>query len=733
MSGIGGRLVLCLQLIAAMTAGRAFSAEPQATIVVDLAGHASVQAAVDAAESVDWNHEGAAQAVCTQALAALELQHYLGKMTGDGADAFPIVDDGAPPAGPVILLGNASNNSRIKDLGADAGIGALEQLPPQGYMIVGRPQAKPATLVLAGVDRAGTLYAAYDFLDRLGVRWYAPGEKHEEVPSIDKFTIPALDISEKPDYETRGFWAYDDRGNLELTKWMGRNRTNFWTVEDSGRVQLKLRAIKLACGEHLWQAAHINPVADYPYNVTQFAGDDDKPADPYKPGDYQGDVNGDGRLSFSEVHPEWYGIRGGKRSFNIKGNGGDNYCDSNNDATTELMKGIVSDLVDGEFRYADNVNFWMLDGGKWCECAECAALGTQTDRNLILVHRLGQEIKKAQADKRIGREISVGFLSYLDVIEPPTKIPEGFDYEQCIVTYFPIRRCYVHTFDDPDCTEYNAEYVGHYKGWFLNPDRLYRGEMFIGEYYNVSRFNHLPLVLDEVMAADIPYYYQTGARHFHYMHLPSENWGTRAQTQWLMARLLWDTEIDVESELDDYFKGRYGPAADQMRAVYGQMRTAYSNSAAIRYTLRSSLNGGSPEVFTKKHLQATATHPATDDGPDWDEIMAALAESRRLLDAALKMDLPEDVRTRIAEDNGLCTYGERMLQFTDRLIHGRLALAAGDKPAARQACEEAKALAELLRADTYNGRFGAPESDGANGLESSRLEPALTRLIEDVE
>jgi len=42
------------------------------------------------------------------------------------------------------------------------------------------------------------------------------------------------------------------------------------------------------------------------------------------------------------------------------------------------------------------------------------------------------------------------------------------------------------------------------------------------------------------MAADIPWYYQTGARHFHYMHVPTGLWGTWRINQYLMGRLLWN-------------------------------------------------------------------------------------------------------------------------------------------------------------------------------------------------
>ncbi len=691
-------------------------AAPQATIVVDLGEHSSAQAAVDAADGLDWSREEAPQRISTEALAALELQHYLGKMTGAGDEAFPIVDDQAQVEGARIVL-------------------ATKPAPAAtpGAFTISTPTGDQPTLLLTGDDRAGTLYAAYTYLESLGVRWYGPGEVNEEVPPIGEFKIAPIERREEPDYRTRGFWAWEDRGTDDFVAWMGRNRMNFWTVSDSRRIQLKLRGIKLTCGGHLHQTKFMHPEMEYPYDVAQFTGDEGKPNDPYKAGDYKGDLNSDGKVSYGEVHPEWYGLRDGKRSFNMQTDFGDNICTSNPDPVHELMIRVVQDLIDGEWRYADSINFWMLDGGKWCQCAECAALGSQTDRNLLVIHELSKELDRARAEGRLGREIGIEFLSYADVIEPPTKpLPADFNYERCVATFFPIQRCYVHTFADPTCTEYNAEYFKHYNGWFVEPDRHYRGQVFIGEYYNVSRFNHLPLVLDRTMRVDIPEFHRTGARQFHYMHAPVANWGVRTLTQWLEARLLWDVEADVDALLDDYFTGRYGPAAGAMREVYGDLQTAYENSAAFRYTMQGPLNRGDAKIFTRKHLQFEETHPETDDGQDWEQIMAALADSRRRLDEVKAMDLPADVKARVAEDDDLCAYGEKIMHFTDRLTRGRLALAAGKRDEAKALHDEAAALAAELKQDTHNTQFGSSHVNAENGLAASRLEPALKKLGEDL-
>ncbi|MRR12324.1 DUF4838 domain-containing protein, partial [bacterium] len=282
----------------------------------------------------------------------------------------------------------------------------------------------------------------------------------------------------------------------------------------------------------------------------------------------------------------------------------------------EFVKNVVAAMSEGKWALADTINFWMFDGySVWCECDNCEALGTPTDRNLRLVYRLRQEILKARADGRLKRDILIEFPTYVDIIKPPTKpMPADFDYKACQPVFFPIERCYVHSFADPKCTELNQQYMKDYLGWTTDPGRLFKGEMFIGEYYNVSHFNHLPIVLDEIMRVDIPWYYEHGARHMHYMHTPVANWGTRSLTQWQLASMLWNPQLDVDKLLDDYFKGRYGKAAGPMRKFYDSLRAAMSNSTEVRYPVQAHLMSNSKDIFTHKHMQYTVSHPETDDG-----------------------------------------------------------------------------------------------------------------------
>jgi len=261
---------------------------------------------------------------------------------------------------------------------------------------------------LAGGGRVGALYAVYGLLYLLGCRWFAPGEVHEEIPSLKLEGLPDLDVTEKPSFATRGFHAWEDRGNPDFLLWMARNRLNYWCVEQSNHPLLHKLGIRMAGAAHDAQSLFLNP---------------DSP-DPNNP-----------KLSRFKAHPEWFAFDGKQRIPGIRGDGGTNFCSSNPPAVAEFMKNFVQAIAGGRYRDAQVIRFWTLDGGRWCQCDACKALGTPTDRNLLLVNRLRQEIEAARKAGRINRPIAMEFLAYADVLQPPTKpLPADFDYVNCYAT-----------------------------------------------------------------------------------------------------------------------------------------------------------------------------------------------------------------------------------------------------------------------------------------------------------
>ena len=358
---------------------------------------------------------------------------------------------------------------------------------------------------------------------------------------------------------------------------------NFWNAGERGVPpgEMEKRGLHLTS---FAQAIYtlLDPAAPYPYRHARFPGGTDRPADPYAiSSDYRGDANGDGILSYSEAHPEWYGLgTDGQRHFPVDPFGYD-FCTSNPDMVAEFVKNMVQKLQK-EWSYADYVDWVPEDAGdRWCVCEQCKKLGTPTDRNLLMAHQIREGLKRARTDGRLNRDVKVNFIIYLaaDVIEPPTRpLPEGFDYDGIMGSFFPIHRCYVHALDDPACTEFNRPYCDYLKAWHESP--FYRGKFIIGEFYNISGFRDLPILFTRVMERDIRYYYANGARAMHYMHIPIANWGPRAITNYQYARMLWQPEVNVPELIEEYLGLRYEKAQAPMREFYASLERAMLNVPA---------------------------------------------------------------------------------------------------------------------------------------------------------
>jgi hypothetical protein len=176
-------------------------------------------------------------------IAATELQTYVEKISGAKL-AIWSDSDPAARAGGTILVGKSRLTDAIPGLQIPEGI--TPALREEGYIM----RCTGDTLVLAGNDTTipknlvdspsphawasvgtsmyfGTRYAVYDVLNRLGVRWFTPGEYGEVVPKSKTVQIEELSAAETPDFPVRYHGAGGPDGMTEEREiWLIRNRMN---------------------------------------------------------------------------------------------------------------------------------------------------------------------------------------------------------------------------------------------------------------------------------------------------------------------------------------------------------------------------------------------------------------------------------------------------------------------------------------------------------------------------
>jgi hypothetical protein len=192
-------------------------------------------------------------------LAAREVRRYIYLRTGR-RPAIVSEAEGLQGKGEAILVAR-KGRAALKGIRAEASLAvALEGLAPQSYCLktlspAQSPGAGGALLLVIGGDDAGTLYAAYGFAERLGVRFYLHGDvipdeqEPWEMPVLDERGAPLFalrgiqpfhDFPEGPDWWNRddylavigqlpklrmnflGLHTYpEDRPNAEPTVWIG--------------------------------------------------------------------------------------------------------------------------------------------------------------------------------------------------------------------------------------------------------------------------------------------------------------------------------------------------------------------------------------------------------------------------------------------------------------------------------------------------------------------------------
>ncbi len=272
-----------------------------------------------------------------------ELQKYLLEMSGATVDVQK-PGDATDPAQVRLVVGNQTVRELFPDL-------KLDDLGKEGFVL----KTVDNAVIVAGGEQRGTMYACFELLEKLGVRWWAVGAT--DVPRKETVTLPALDERIIPKIEYRdALYAHkylDDENNGIVFNI--HNRMNGFSY---GKVPEKL-------GGRFW--FHKNLVHSHE-ELMQPVGDLD------------------GRF---ESHPEYWALRNGK---NTK----DQVCPSRPEVFEIMKANVIKQLKENP--HYEFVVVGQEDNKKFCECETCAALAaseeTQGAANLLLANKLGEMVEK---------------------------------------------------------------------------------------------------------------------------------------------------------------------------------------------------------------------------------------------------------------------------------------------------------------------------------------------------
>jgi len=702
----------------------------------------NIKAAFGENEVDFWDDDLTDDRACTESFAAVELAGFLQEYA-DVEDVMIKSADELPSDGDIFILGSSKSNPLLKSfnpakpikLDSDESFN-IRTVKNNGRLIT----------IIQGGGRVGVLYGVYEYLDRLGIHFIGLGEKGTIYPAA-KVKLPTdINITQNPSFISRGYHAWEDRKpNKEFFIWMARNKVNFWTAAEQPVHLLKKLGMKLAWGDHDTQSSYLDPNAVYPYNHPKFDADDSNIDDPYKIDDlYKGDVDGDGKLSFFEAHPQWYCLYEGKRHKLGPMVLGYNFCTSNADATTEYFKNIIQSFIDGKYKYVDVFKFHMIDLAKWCQCENCLAEGTYTDRLLSLCDRFMKAIKKARQAGVLKRDILIISSAYTETLLPPTRpLADDFDYDNFTMSMYPIGRCYAHSFADPACSEINRKFLESYQGWTVGENRNYKGNLMIGEYYNVSLLKSLPTLYPRLISTDIPWFCNAGTKHFIYMHVLTDLWGTWTLNQHMLAKFMWNVNTDPDKLLNDYYNLYYPTTKVSTRKFYEHLEDATRSIKVFKHFVRlydrssytlnkwpavkglqkeqNRLLDRNAEIFNLEHFKYNAYHPAINDGPDVVEIMESMTLARKYLDESLIKCINKFEQQRLLEDEKRFHYGELMYNFYYHIIRTAMFHHRSDETMAKHEFTILKRYAQQLKEVVDILQVSSEDAGDEDGFKATKL------------
>ena len=271
-----------------------------------------------------------------------------------GADWMALIGDDADfePVGPF-----AKNNGDIPRAQAEWEkiVAAPYGLPAPGlYKHRTKVTLDGETLELWGLDERGSFNAVSAFLQKLGARWYLPGELGEVLPTMKTIELPKLDETVKPEFALRQF--------------------NFRFATCGPDTSLWVMRLGIRNDERL-QIAH-------------------------------GMANMTNREEVFAQHPDWFAIYGGKPDFK-PGDSKCQLCYSNDELFRETVR-YARALLD-TFRL-ESVSIMPPDGyTSICQCDKCKGKDSpeRIERGLLsdyvwdFVNRVAKEVGKTHPDAKV--------------------------------------------------------------------------------------------------------------------------------------------------------------------------------------------------------------------------------------------------------------------------------------------------------------------------------------------
>lgn len=262
-------------------------------------------------------------------------------------------------------------------------------------------------------------------------------------------------------------------------------------------------------------------------------------------------------------------------------------CYSNEDMTAQYIENVVKLLDEGD---ANVMLIGMEDNDEWCTCEKCTESKETYGTNSAVMIKFANKVQEAvnawcEENRPNETPIKCIFFAYYETVKPPvTYNKETGEYEPIDesvvlhedlgIMYAPITASYI----EPFTSDTNADTAEQIKAWSALTDNLHAWTYAL----NAQRFFATKKTF-EVMQSNYKYLLENGTTA---IYDQSESQQSNGNTGWcrakwyVMTKLQWNVNLNMDELLDDFFANYYGAAGDTLRTIFEEerqwMATIYS-------------------------------------------------------------------------------------------------------------------------------------------------------------
>lgn len=441
--------------------------------------------------------------------------------------------------------------------------------------------AKGNVLALFGTDSStpadphGTRYAVTTFLeDKLGVRYLWPGDLGKVVPRKDTITVADFEHRFTPKLAQRRIRSMGYHDRLQV----GLDNLGF-TKADYERIQADARRTQVESPDWFgWQrlGGTLNMNGGHAF-VHMWA-------------------------KYGKDHPDWFALQHDGSRDQSKSPDRARLCVSN----AELIAAVAKEKIE-ELNKNPNllgVSIAPNDGGRsaFCTCPKCEALdaakgrkvllwdfskGTRrdfehvslTDRMVYFWNAIAEKVAKVHPDRLLVVD------AYSVYAAPPV---ERKLHPNLVVRFASLGY---------NAEDYRRESLKEWDAWSKAAKRIY----FRPNLMLAGRRDGMPLLYVHKFGKDFRHLADHGMMGTDFDSC-CHNWATQGLNYYVVARLHWNPEQDVDAILDDYCQAGFGPAAKSVRRYFDGLE-ALMDEAAIKKEIATTVFNVKALAKLRKELE----------------------------------------------------------------------------------------------------------------------------------